>query len=61
MKRTDLFLNLFAAAAFLALGFTAGYVYHTKQSIERASEVLQTKSRIDNIDLIYITMGEQLK
>ena len=62
MKRTDLFLNLFAAAAFLALGFIGGYVYHTKVSIERAIEVLHRDGvEYQPEDLTYIATGEQLK
>ena len=62
MKRTDLFLNLFAAAAFLALGFLGGYVYHTKTSIERTVEVMH-RDGVDYQpkDLTYIATGEQLK
>lgn len=61
MKRTDLFLNLFAAAAFLALGFIAGYVYHTKVSIERTVEVMHRDgAAYAPKDLTYIATGEQL-
>lgn len=62
MKRTDLFLNLFAAAAFLALGFIADYVYHTKVSIQRTIEVLHRDgANYEPKDLTYIATGEQLK
>ncbi len=62
MKRTDLFLNLFAAAAFLALGFLGGYVYHTKMSIERTVEVMHRDGvTYEPADLTYIAIGEQTK
>lgn len=61
MKRTDLFLNLFAASAFLALGFIAGYVYHTKVSIERTIEVMHRDGvDYEPKDLTFIATGEQL-
>lgn len=60
MKRTDLFFNLFAAAAFLALGFLGGYVYHTKKSIERTIEVMRRDGvDYEPADLTYIATGEQ--
>lgn len=62
MKHTDLFFNLFAAAAFLALGFLGGYVYHTKKSIERTVEVMRRDgATYAPKDLTYIATGEQLK
>ena len=62
MKHADLFLNLFAAAAFLALGFTAGYVYHTKMGIERTVEVMRRDgATYAPKDLTYIATGEQTK
>lgn len=61
MKRTDLFLNLFAAAAFLALGFIAGYAYHTKASIERTIEGMHRDgATYAPKGLTYIATGEQL-
>jgi len=56
MKLNDFLLNLFAAAAFLSLGFIGGYVYHQKQAIERAQEV-QHKFEYEPNDLRYIAVG----
>jgi hypothetical protein len=60
MKHTDLFLNLFAAAAFLTLGFIGGYVYHTTETIERTVEVLRRDGVTYELkDLTYIANGDQ--
>jgi hypothetical protein len=56
MKLNDFLLNLFAAAAFLSLGFIGGYVYAQKQAIERAQETLK-KTNYEPNDLRYIAVG----
>jgi len=59
MKRNDFLLNVFAAAAFLALGFVVGYAYQTRECLGRSLEVMHRDgTEYQPEDLTYIATGE---